>query len=331
MDSELEKLLQNPDGLSALRQLGITSDGETADILFGHSIELYCEDGSTVEKRKLMVDLIADYEKELRGKITHYHPRDSRRLKKIYGSNWVEYFSNLADTVKPDDDEGFDATVYGFVGGEDEDTATPYFCCVIGAPDYERYSEARSYFPIDWFERRDGYEACIDLMKRWCTLLTVSHGTAGFSIILEEGQPKSHGVLLAYPFLKRFPGLDLPYSSRWGSSIRGVKRRVIRSTNWLTAIDDGFVDQLGGLKKIKNELGEHCPIHLYGGGVIIQAGPRPEIGDVNRGLIPEHYRTVAKLLKPLRFEDFSAKLPYLPAPKPMDSLEETLKWIRRFD
>ncbi len=85
------------------------------------------------------------------------------------------------------------------------------------------------------------------------------------------------------------------------------------------------------MKHITEALGEHCPIHVYDGGIIIQAGPRPEIGDLNRGLIPAHYKTVAKVLKPLRREEFLPKLPYLPAPQPLDSLEETLKWIRRFD
>jgi Protein of unknown function (DUF3396) len=331
MNDEVGELLLNPVGLAELSKFGITSDGESADILFGHSVELYCEDGWTVEKRKAMVELIADYEKTVDGKITHYHPRDSSRLKKIGGIDWIAYFAGLAETVEPDGEEGFDATVYGFAGGEDEDTATPYFCCVIGSPNYKRLSRANAYFPIDWFEADHGYESYIRLMQRWCGLLKVSHGTAGFSIILEEGQSKSRGALIAFPFLKRFPGLDLPNSSRWSSNVRGAERRHVRSINWLTAIDDNFVEELGGLDRVKESVGKSCLTHAYSGGIIIQAGPRPEIGDINRGLIPEHYKTVAKLLAPLRFEDFNPRLPYLSVPKPLDSLDETLKWIRRFD
>ncbi len=331
MNSDVETLLQSADGLSALRQLGITGDGETADILFGHSIELYCEDGHTVEKRKALVALIADYEKTLAGKITHFHPHDSSKLKKIANADWVKYYVNLAETMKPDEEDAFDATLYGFIGGEDADTATPYFCSVVGSHKFKRYSDTHAYFPIDWFENGDNYRTYISLMQRWCSLLKVAHGTAGLSIILEEGVNKSRGTLLAFPFLKRFPGFDLPNSSRWSTQVRRAEKRHIRSINWLTAIDDGFVEELGGMEHVRHALGEHCPIHPYNGGIIIQAGQRPEIGDVNSGIIPEHYRTVAKLLKPLRCEEFLPNLPYLPAPKPLDSLEETLKWIRRFD
>jgi len=331
MNEATSKLPGDKNPLEFLRQLSISEDGETADILIGHSIELYCEDGWTVEKRKAMVALIGDYQRSLGDRITHYHPRDSRRLKKIGDVDWLGYFRHLAETVKADDDEGFDATVYGFEGGEDADAATPYFCCVIGSPNYKRYSRANAYYPADQFQSDEGFDRYIKLMQHWCSLLRVSHGTAGFSIILEEGQPKDRGVRKAFPLLKRFPGLDLPYSSRWSSSVRRAEKRYIRTINWLTAIDDEFVAQLGGLERVRSRLGDDIPIHPYDGGIIIQAGPRPEIGDTNRGLIPPHYRTVAKLLEPLVFENFNPKQPYVYAPKPLDSFEETLNWIRRFN
>lgn len=316
--------------LAALRQISISDNGTEADILIGHSIELYCENGWTLETRKAMVELASDYQKSLGDRITHYYPRESSRPKRIGDTNWIDYFLKLAEAVKVDDEEGFDTTLYGFEGGEDVDAATPYFYCAIGSPQYKRYSRVNAYYPADWFRPGEGFDRYIEQMQRWCSLLKVSHGTAGFSIILEEGQPKDRGVRKAFPLLKRFPGLDLPYSSRWSSSVRRAERRYIRTINWLTAIDDEFVQQLGGLDQVRAALGDAVPIHNYDGGVILQAGRRPEIGDVNHDHIPAEYQKVAQLLEPLMFTEFSSKLPYVYAPKPLDSLVESKKWIGRF-
>lgn len=312
--------------------VALQQDVETADILFGHSFELYCEDGSTVEKRKVLLEALVDYTSSMQGRITHYHPRNVSRLKLISDSNWIASYQKLAETVGPDDVEGFDATVYGFDGSEEQDAATPYFCCVIGSPEHKRYSRMNAYYPMDWFGNSEiNVSEYVNKMQNWCSMLNVSHGTAGFSLILEEGTSKDRAIRLAFPLLKRYPGFDLPYSSRWSSSVRRAERRFIRTINWLTAIDHKFIDELGGLDKIKDDLGDECSIYDYDGGIIIQAGARPEIGDTNRGMIPRSYKALAKTLSKLIFDEFNPKQPYVYAPKPLDSLEESVRWVRRFE
>ena len=73
---------------------------------------------------------------------------------------------------------------------------------------------------------------------------------------------------------------------------------------------------------------EHCIVHTYEGGVVIQAGPHPEFGNANSNSNLEAYRAVEKLLTPLRFESYDVGL--FPVPSPRDSLTETLEWVRRF-
>ncbi|MBM7046353.1 hypothetical protein JTP94_14490 [Rhizobium lusitanum] len=46
-------------------------------------------------------------------------------------------------------------------------------------------------------------------------------------------------------------------------------------------------------------------------------------------MIPEAYQRVAQVLKPIRFDDHQRLL--IDAPQPLDALEETIKWVRRFD
>ncbi|WP_128293465.1 type VI immunity family protein [Afifella aestuarii] len=86
---------------------------------------------------------------------------------------------------------------------------------------------------------------------------------------------------------------------------------------------------LGGEERLAEVLGPSCPIHDYDGGIVVQAGPEPQLGDINRGLVLDDYRRVSQALAPIRFEDYPRGLFVLG--EPFDSLEETRKWIRRFD
>lgn len=136
---------------------------------------------------------------------------------------------------------------------------------------------------------------------------------------------------LPYAAVKRYAGLDYPDHGRWRAFVRRKPGRQIRTINWLTILDDTFVETLGGLDRIRSELGDTCPVHVFNGGVVIQAGPRPKPGDVNYGEVLEDYRKVSNLTRILRFENFTGRNGLLTVPPPLDSVVETLKWIRRFD
>lgn len=100
-------------------------------------------------------------------------------------------------------------------------------------------------------------------------------------------------------------------------------------SNWLSVLSTDFVNRLGGAAKLSQALGKRCPMHEYPGGVILQAGDRPQLGDVNRGIVLDEYRRVASAVKRLRFEDYAIGL--FPVPQPLDARDETMKWIQRFD
>lgn len=171
--------------------------------------------------------------------------------------------------------------------------------------------------------------AYVEMVRRWCTALEAAYGTAGLSILFNEGQMSHTDKLRAFPLAKRFVGLDCPSGTRWYPLMEELGARAIRTANWLTLIDDRFVSQLGGLDKLAASLGPTCLIHGYGKGTIIQAGEKPEIGDADQARIPAAYRIVSHALSPIRCEPYPR--PLLEAPEPLDALQETLKWVRRFD
>ncbi|MEP7453997.1 type VI immunity family protein [Phyllobacterium sp. SB3] len=314
---------------SFLDKIGVASARGTPMLRFGHYIDFIVQDATSVEKRHRMAEVLFEYKKVFAEKVTHYIPHDARRLrslKKIDYDNYVLERVRTPDNLKKD--EGFEASLFGYPDGGDVDDPTLYYAEAIGHTENRKFSSIGIYLPASWPEQV-GYDQYSFLIRSWCEKLKPAYGTAGLSILFNEGRQGLDDRLLAFPFAKRFPGLDIPEHSRWSVRMNRLRKRAIRTVNWLTFIDDGFVDELGGGFKLAEELGDLCPIYPYDGGIVIQAGDRPELGDVNLGQVPATYRTVARSLKPIRFDEHQH--PLIDAPKPLDALEETLKWVSRFD
>jgi hypothetical protein len=131
-----------------------------------------------------------------------------------------------------------------------------------------------------------------------------------------------------FGFAMRFPGLNVEHpldlSMDLTDSIKGV--------NWLTIISNGFLDKLGGKQVIQRQLNDEFIFYDYDGGTMIQAGPYPQIGDVNRKIIPEYYKQLGAIVKPIKHK---CKDVYLKSPSPNSdfeyNLEKSKEWFDRFD
>lgn len=313
---------------SFLDGIGIASDRGVPMLRFGHYLDFALRGAASVNSREKMAEVMLDYKQIFDAKLTHYIRHDGRRLSplsKIDYANYIRERARIPDNVKNDD--GFEASLFGYSDGGDLDDPTIYFAEAIGENETRGFSSISMYLPASWPEHV-GYDQYRATVHGWCEKLKPAYGTAGLSILFNEGRQGLSDRLLAFPIARRFPGLDLPEHSRWYVRMNRLKRRAIRTINWLTFIDDGFVTELGGQAGLKEQLGASCPVLPYDGGVIIQAGDRPQLGDINRGLIPEDYRRVAEVLKPIIFDEHDR--PLIDAPQPLNALEETGKWVRRF-
>lgn len=297
-------------------------EGEKA-ILFGFSVCLFYEGGSIVRRRLDGNRVMADYKEIFRDYVKYFYPKGGRHRRKIDKIDPVDYYNK--DAEKTSEIETYAAGLY-----EDRGIVRPHYIANVCRDKFNIWSRIIAYAPASWARKNDA-GVVLETTLRWCDLLKPGHGTAGLSMILDEGSAKAPQSRLAFPLIKRFPGIDFPDLGAWSSEVRHEKKRWIRTVNWLTILDDKFVEELGGLAKMKAELGDECPVHVWDGGVIIQAGLEPEVGDVNQGLVPEAYRKVARLTKPLRFESLKGRISLLNPPPPLDHIDESLKWIRRFD
>ena len=110
---------------------------------------------------------------------------------------------------------------------------------------------------------------------------------------------------------------------------RNIHNRI-KCVSWLTVLCDALVEELGGRDNIRAALEPVCKVHDYPGGVVIQTGAYPQVGDSWRGEIPAAYRRVARFTRSIRFEEYDDDGLFR-VPQGLDDKEETLAWIRRFD
>jgi hypothetical protein len=158
-----------------------------------------------------------------------------------------------------------------------------------------------------------------------CERIGPTHGYAGLAVIPfvnVRRQDADFASILG--LIARFAGLEVDMPASDGIYLEQEDR--IRGVNWLTIVDDKWIERLGGQAALTQALGSGIQQHRFKTGVVIQAGPRPLFGDVHRQEPMPHYKQVAKALKPIRIDSVRA----LSTPYGFDR-DRTDKWLARFD
>jgi hypothetical protein len=112
----------------------------------------------------------------------------------------------------------------------------------------------------------------------------------------------------------------------WLSAL--AEPNAVKGVNWLTVLGRGCVEALGGIDLIRAAVDPAIEIHERNHAIVLQAGPRPELGDVNRGDRLPLFRSVYHAIEDLHQPMIDAAEPF-----PMgrdDDEERTEAWLRRF-
>jgi Protein of unknown function (DUF3396) len=114
---------------------------------------------------------------------------------------------------------------------------------------------------------------------------------------------------------------------RFGPPNKAVGQDAIKGVNWLTLLDNAFIESLGGLSQVKHSVGAGVDYVDLEGGTILKAGELPATGDTNRGDFLPLYKQVYRSVRPLveiateRSVAFNLE---------EDFVEKTEAWFRRF-
>jgi hypothetical protein len=181
--------------------------------------------------------------------------------------------------------------------------------------------------PFAFLKDETGTVAFQRLVNGWCQILKPYCGYAGIGAIQSvERAERDRTARDVYPIAMRFPGVEIEDAAsvamHLGSHIKGV--------NWFTALSDEVLTPIGGRQALLAQLDENFVIMEYEGGVLIQAGPAPEPGDVNRQQIPRYYRELSRLVRPLRMK-YPKGHSLIKPPNPAENTEATNQWLARFD
>ncbi|MCX8254279.1 hypothetical protein RHAL1_03406 [Beijerinckiaceae bacterium RH AL1] len=297
-------------------------------VRFGVVVSLFFEGGATTEKRRAALAVVRDYCERFHDKVTHYQKLGASRLTRIKSLDFLDgYATGIARTPS---DEGVDLAVYGFENGVESDDPVLWYVGGTAMGPFELApadtSSLDMYLPASWLADA-GPEGMIALVTLWANMLKPAHGTAGFGTLFNPGGGRQSAALL-----KRFPGLDYNDSIAWSSARGDDTRHLIRTTSWLNILCSAYVADLGGRAAMSATLPATCQIVDLDDGLLVVAGPQPQLFDQTHGLPMGDYKAVAAVFRPLRFEGFQRYSALFAAvPEPLDPVAESLRWVRRFD
>ncbi|EKT1335417.1 DUF3396 domain-containing protein [Salmonella enterica] len=167
----------------------------------------------------------------------------------------------------------------------------------------------------------------LDMTLQWCNHIQPAHGNSGLYFC--STIDRRYGAKYIYSLMQRHPGIDYSNNVDFVLASKGVFNRI-KGINWITILSDEIVDELGGLEYCKKQVEPECHIEQWKGGVIIMAGPIPQCGDTYNNFIPERYKKIATLTRPVQLNDYQG-YDFLNLEEPFDSDTELDKWIKRFD
>ena len=177
----------------------------------------------------------------------------------------------------------------------------------------------RMMVPVEFM--LDNPQGFVDLAVQMCRRLKFETGQGGFSLHIHHDYGSSYDKHLRN-LSHRFLGLDIGKPSSWFDAfIKGVK-----TVSWLTLVGDRLLNKIGGRDGLREKFTSDIKIHDLDHGVIIQAGPKPTLGDVKAGDDISYYRRVSRVLEPIRFAPEALRRSGV-----VGGRNKTRRWIARFD
>jgi len=314
-----------------ITERGVVRDPDNGKVVsrIGVMLSLFFVDGWTPKRRQAMFQIARDYAALFPGRITHIQ-YDRKYLKFT-----PEYFTKVQEVIdNPQDDEG----LYIFMRDFDPKNDAPPLYHIIGYGyskensriNRDPLSWMKIHFPVDYVFANP--QKFVDLVRKWCNALAPAHGTAGLAVLTESGDEKQTNYANV-PLLFQYPCLD--FNDGGVTTLetdRGGFERP-RTSNWLTILDTSNVNKLGSVDKVRSALTTGMAAIDFDGGLIIKTGPLPVLGDEANGGIPEGYRTVARIIKPIVYQNYKWGLFYgLPnGLNGYDDMQLTEQWFNRFD
>lgn len=241
-----------------------------------------------------------------------YRPLTSRKLKSVQ--------SKLSKT------NAVAGKRYRFtVKGEEEESTVPgHLFRYVGhdqrllprASEWAYTSLVEIWFPTE-FPDEIGWDVFITGLLSMASLVPFSSGYASLAVNYEEWA-EVDAERLAKGWARRYPGLDIHANSSTGLDIGDQ----VRGAYWLTFLGSPCLDALKMDGAMRERLDPKIIVHELPNGIGIQAGARPELGDINRQDRLPLVREVAQLIEPVQYIQTSGIFLF-------DEVDDFVEWQKR--
>lgn len=228
-----------------------------------------------------------------------------------------------------------DCVGFAYIGGAKPHDASPWLFWVSGLREWEakqgdngldslQFSVPRQFVENHPTEFQRLFIAC-------ARLLMAEHGHAGYafnlSIVRKPENESTEAVMVS-----KMAGLDA------GSAVLVAARHKtgitshIKTVGWLTAINTHMIETVGGIPKLRSELPQDWfAKYDYGNGIVIQAGPEPEIAPVELDAKPPIYVLPNMALRTLRIAHIGSLHQGSMDGEPRLAGAAAERWLTRFD
>ena len=208
----------------------------------------------------------------------------------------------MMEKMKPND-----VVSFGYVGGEKSEDASPWTFHLLGLREWEAkmgtWGLATLTFSLPPLYVEEHPTIFQELFLEFARELKAVHGFGGFAFNLSLVRRAPNEATEAFMSTK-MNGIDVGNPVSVGSDVKYGILDHIKTVGWLTAINHEMVEKVGGLSTLHSEL----PLswfakYDYGNGMVIQAGPKPEIVPIEIDPRPAIYVLPNMALKDIRMTD----------------------------
>jgi len=203
-----------------------------------------------------------------------------------------------------------DSVSFAYIGGKEAHEASPWTFFVSGLRDWQAKLGWKGLDCLQFSFPKELVQAHPTLFQslfvEFARLVKAEHGHGGYALNLSLTRTEPNESTEAF-MVSKMAGLDAGSAVLIAANYdAGIADHIV-NVGWLTAINNQMVDQIGGLPALRSELPENWYAKYdYGNGIVIQAGPEPEIAPVEADPKPAIYVLPAMTLRPLRVKEMGS-------------------------
>lgn len=175
-----------------------------------------------------------------------------------------------------------------YTGGVKKDDASPYMFHVSGERGWKARKKSKPLsvlvFSLPILPVEQNPRVLLQLFYSFAKRLKPLHGFAGHSLVMSPSRVDENEPTQAF-MAEKMVGLDVGDSVFMSSRLRGGFKTV----SWLTALSSELLSKVGSVDDLRQELPPSWfAFYDYDGGLIVQAGAKPDVGSVDLGLPPAY-------------------------------------------